>query len=199
MENIKDMILSNVSKLPIILIAPPRSGSSVICAQIARELNLPHYNDITYADDSTEVEKCFSYIKDSNNYVMKFHAFDMHKYPEWLINKIKSRETYNVKVERKDFINHVASVYIAEVRNLYHYDQVNIENYYDTITLRHPKMWNCISRLKKYIQELDNLDVVFDQVVAYEDYQYDNDVCIKTPLPVNYREILEFIKGLYEK
>ena len=193
------MILSNVSKLPVIVIAPPRSGSSVICAQIGLELNLPHYNDITYADNYSEIENCFSYIKNNNNYVMKFHAFDMHKYPKWLLNKIKSGETYNIKVERKDFFSHVASTYIAEVRNLYHYDHVNVKSYNDIIELCLPKMWHCILRILKAKKELDKLDVTFDQVVAYEDHQYNDDVCIKTPLPTNYEEIIEFIKGLYKK
>jgi len=198
-EKVKAMILSNVEKYPIIIIAPPRSGSSVICAQIGRDLNLPFFSDITYSSDKTEIENCFSFIKDNDKFVMKFHAFDMYKYPEWLLNKIKLGKTYNIKVSRKDFVSHLASVYIAEVRDLYHYDQVDVSLYNDAMEINAKQMSHCIFRLTKAIKELENLNIPFDNFVDYEDYQYDDDACVKTPLPSNYNQIIEFIQDIYKK
>lgn len=193
------MILENVSKYPIILIGPPRSGSSVICAQIGKDFNLPIFSDITYSSDKTEIENCFSFIKDTDKFVMKFHAHDMHKYPEWLINKVRSGETYNIKVLRKDIVGQLASAYIAEIRNLYHYDNVDVDTYSDTIEINLKKISNCIFRMTKFINELENLDVPFDRVLNYEDSQYDDGVCVKTPLPTNYNEIVEFIQNFIKK
>lgn len=190
------MILSNVSKFPVVVIAPPRSGSSVICAQIGIDLNIKHFSDITYAVDQKEIEKFLEFIQSTDQYVMKFHSFDMYKYPSWLVDKILNGETYNVKVTRNNLLLHVASAYVAQMRQLYHYDSVDVSNYNGPMLIKMRAIEQSISRIKKAVEELDSLPVPFDTVIEYSDYVYDGDACARTPLPSNYNAILKVIESV---
>lgn len=190
------MILNNVTKFPIVVIAPPRSGSSVICSQIGIDLKIRHINDITYAPDQNEVTKFLDFAKGTDQYVMKFHAYDIKKYPSWLTDRIYKGETYNVKVTRKNLVQHVASLYIASRRNLYHYDLVDLNNYHGLVEINYPKIHLAVEYIKKYTTELNALPVPFDEVVEYEDQLYDDHACVRTPLPSNYDEIIEEIRKI---
>jgi hypothetical protein len=192
------MILSNVSKFPIVIIAPPRSGSSIICGQIGIDFNIRHYSDITYADDQNEVAKFLDFIQTTDQYVVKFHSFDMHKYPSWLTDKIFKGETYNVKVTRNNLLLNIASTYVARMRKLYHYDLVDVSDYTGPMPIKISEIIMSIYQTTKAVAELDALPVPFDEVVEYADHVYDEHVVIKTPLPSNYDEILKFIKIHYD-
>jgi hypothetical protein len=190
------MILSEVDKYPIVVIAEPRSGSSVICRQIGFDLDIPSFNDITYAPNSDEITKFLNFIKTTNKYVMKFHPHDMHKYPKFLLDKINNNESYNIKVIRKNKIEHIASVYISEVRNKYTYDNLNPDDHHDPVKVEVKRILGCIQRTAKNKMDLETLDVKFDKVVIYEDYIYDDGTCAETPKPSNYSQILSYIEVL---
>lgn len=190
------MILSNVSKFPIVVIAPPRSGSSVICAQIGIDLNIRHFNDITYSSDQNEVTKFLDFIQTTDQYVVKFHSFDMYKYPSWLTDKILKGETFNVKVTRNNLLLQVASAYVAQMRQLYHYDLVDPSIYNGPTPIKIRAMFQSINRIKNAIDDLNSLVVPFDEVIEYADHVYDDNACAKTPLPSNYNEILKIIERM---
>lgn len=190
------MILRNVTKFPIVLIAPPRSGSSVICSQIGLDFNLKHYNDVTYSTIENAKEEFLEFIQNNNQYVLKFHAFDIDKYPKWLIDNIYNGLTYNIKVTRTNKLLHLASVYIARKRKLYHYDRVNLNDYSGPIEIDRRYIVKCFTELQKTIIELDELPIPFDTVLNYEDCKYEEYACVKTPQPSNYNELLEEIKKL---
>jgi hypothetical protein len=190
------MILSNITKFPIIVIGPPRSGSSVICAQIGIDLNIRHFNDITYAPQPDEMKKFMDYITNTDQYVLKFHSFDIEKYPSWLTKKIYNGETYNVKLKRNNILLQVASTYIAQVRELYHYNKSDVSMYNTPIEIKIVDIAQCIVRAKKAIAELDVLNVPFDAHITYEDHIYNDNAGVKTPLPSNYDELLKTIEKL---
>jgi hypothetical protein len=190
------MILSNVSKFPIVVIAPPRSGSSVICAQIGIDMNIRYYSDITYAPDKNEVTKFLDFIQTTDQYVVKFHSFDMHKYPSWLTDKILKGETYNVKVTRNNLLHQVASAYVAQMRQLYHYDSVDTTNYTGPMLIKMKAIYQSIDRTKKAVAELDASPVPFDEIIEYTDHVYNDNACVKTPLPSNYDFILKVIQSV---
>jgi hypothetical protein len=190
------MILSDVKKFPIVLIAPPRSGSSVICSQIGLDFNLRFFNDITYSTIENTKEEFLDFIQNTDQYVIKFHAFDINKYPSWLIDNIYKGSTHNIKVTRNNQLLHLASIYIARKRKLYHYDRVNLNDYYDPIEIDRRYIVKCFIELKKTVLELNSLPIPFDTIINYEDYQYEDYACVKTPLPSNYNDLLAEIKKL---
>jgi hypothetical protein len=184
------MILNNVTKFPIVLIGPPRSGSIVTCRQVGYDLGIKHFFDLTYTKDQTEFNEFLDFAQYNDQYVIKFHSFDIKKYPDWLTNKIYNRSTYNVKIIRKNIISHVASVYIAEMRNLYHYDNNNLKDYSGPIEINYKRMITCISRCLSDIDELEKMPITFDTVIIYEEQQYNDELSTKTPLPSNYDKLL---------
>lgn len=190
------MILTNVNKFPIVVIGPPRGGTSVICRQIGIELGIRHFNDITYAPDKTEIDTFIEYITTTDKYVVKFHPFDMQDYPSWLIEKVYSNLTYNVKIIRTDVSKQITSAYIAQMRNLYTYDSINTEQYTEDLEVNLNKLKHCIQRIQKNNMELDNLSVKFDSIIDYEKLDYNTFVSTKTPQPSNYEVILKLVRSL---
>jgi hypothetical protein len=184
-----------VNKLPVVVIGPPRSGSSVICRQLTNDLNIPGYNDVTYSTDKTEFDKFAELIQSTNEYVIKCHAADLVNYPKFLLDKINNRETYNIKVVRQDKVAQLASVYLSEVRRIYSYEKLNLSNYNETIRIEKTRITKCLIRMHKNYTELEELNVIFDKIVNYEDYVYDLGTTVATPKPKNYNELINIIEN----
>jgi len=183
---------SGVDKFPVVIIGPPRSGSNVVCRQIATDLNLPWFNDITYVDKS-EFVKFSEFIQTTDQYVVKFHAMDLLDYPNILIDKINNNQSYNIKIVRKNKVEQLASVYLSEIRKTYTYDRLNLDMYADEIIkIEKMRLARCLNRMHKNYLELENLKVSFDKVVIYEDYIYDSG-SVMTPKPKNYNDLLNLI------
>jgi hypothetical protein len=188
-----------VKKLPVVVIGPPRSGSSVICRQLTNDLNILGYNDVTYSPDKTEFDKFSKLIQSTNEYVIKFHAADLINYPKFLLDKINNRETYNIKIVRQDKVAQLASVYLAEIRKTYTYDRLNLDMYADEIIkIEKIRLAGCLKRMHKNYTELEELTVIFDKVVNYEDYVYDLGTAVITPKPKNYNELINIIENWLE-
>ena len=190
------MILNNVTKFPIVIIGPPRSGSIVTCKQVGIDLGIRHFFDLTYRDDQTELNDFLDFAKTNDQYVIKFHSFDIEKYPTWLTDKIYNRTAYNVKLVRKNILLHATSFYIAGIRNRFHYDNINTEDYAGPIDINIFRIVRSIRHLRKIITELENLPVPFDAIIEYENCKYNDNLSTKTPLPSNYNELLTIIDKL---
>lgn len=188
------MILENINKFPIVVIGAPRSGTSIICNQIGIDLKIQHFNDITYSNDVGEVKKFYTFLNCGEKFVVKFHPHDLQKYPVEFITKITNSETYNVKVIRSNLIRQIASIYIAEVRNLYTYS-ADYKNDNSEITINLRKLIGCIQRTKKFNDELNNVNINFDCIIDYENCkEFSQTGIIKTPLPLNYNELIKVIE-----
>ena len=190
------MILNNVTKFPIVIIAPPRSGSIITCKQIGVDLGIRHFFDLTYRDNQTEFNEFLDFAQTNDQYVIKFHSYDIEKYPTWLTDKIYNGSTYNVKVIRNNTSLQIASLYIAGIRDQFHYNSENTEDYIGPIDINTLHIVEAIRHIRRNIKELENLSVPFDAVIEYENCKYTDDISIKTPLPSNYNELLIRINKL---
>ena len=118
---------------------------------------------------------------------------DLLDYPNLLIDKINTNQSYNIKIIRKNKVEQLASVYLAEIRKTYTYNQLNVDMYTDEIIkIEKMRLARCLKRMHTNYLELENLKVLFDKVVIYEDYIYDSSSVV-TPKPKNYDDLLNLI------
>ena len=179
-----------VNKFPVVLIGPPRSGSSVVCRQIAKNLNLPFFSDVTWSNDKTALLNFSEFIETTDKYVVKCHIEDLPKYPKVFVDKVYNNESYNCKIIRNNQVGQLASIYIAEIRNAYMYSESNLDKYNNQIVnLNKYQLLKCLKRMNDYHSALENTKVCFDKTFVYENYIYDSDLTVITPKPENYDEI----------
>lgn len=188
------MILTKeeIGNKSVIIIGPPRSGSTITVSQIGKELNLPVFNDITYQSPSIK-EELFSRMSVTEQFVLKFHPIDLPFYPIELIKKIKNNKTYNVKLVRENVYKWAASVYIAWKREKYSYNINDKEKFDDDIQINFIKLTQSLGMVYNSLKDLDNIDIRFDKELVYEELKFDA-LLEKTPLPKNYNELVFFLE-----
>lgn len=191
--------LAEVNKFPIVLIGPPSSGSSVICRQVAKDLSLPFFSDITWAPNKNEMINFTEFIKSTDKYVLKCHAEDLLKFPKLFLDKVYNDESYNIKIIRGNKIEQLASIYIAQIRNTYayFYSESNLDTYNNqVIKLDKLQLFGCLKRMNKDSAALENLKVSFAKTIVYEDCVYDSNLLVVTPKPENYDELKNMCENL---
>lgn len=183
--------LSEVNKFPVVLIGPPRSGSSVVCRQIAKDLNLPFFSDITYSSDKTTLLEFLKFIETTEKYVVKCHIEDLPKYPKVFVDKVYNNESYNCKIIRNNHVEQLASIWLAEIRNTYTYSESTLDKYKNqNVKLFKIQLLRCLKRMNDWNSELENAKISFDKTIVYENYVYDSNFLTGiTPKPENYEEL----------
>jgi LPS sulfotransferase NodH len=188
-------------KFPTLIISSPRTGSTILGDYISQiyphvkffsepYLNLDHYIEF------------LEYSKNSNNYILKFHARDIFDYD------LNLSDYYLMRIKRRNIVNQIASYYLADKRNkfggyipnskeykLYNqsiidFDNQKIDSLIDS-TLYFNKCLNKFHRL---------FNVTFDQDLWYEDIHFDlNKIenkdyrVFKTAYSKNYDELKSLI------
>lgn len=181
-----------VNKFPVVLIGPPRSGSSVVCRQVAKDLNLPFFSDVTWSPDKNNFVEFSKFIESTDKYVVKCHIEDLPKYPKLFLDKVYNNESYNIKILRNNHVEQLASIYLAEVRNAYMYPESNLDIYNEqVIKINKYRVLQCFKKMNGYHSALENTKVLFNKTIFYEDYDYDSNLTVVTPKPKNYDELID--------
>jgi len=182
--------LAEVNKFPVVLIGPPRSGSSVVCRQLAKDLSLPFFSDVTWSTDKMTLLEFSEFIETTDKYVVKCHIEDLPKYPKLFLNKVYNNESYNCKIIRNNPVEQLASIYLAEIRNTYMYSESNLDIYSNQIIkLNKYQVLRCLKKMNDYHSKLENTKVSFDKTFVYENHVYDSNLTVTTPKPENYDEL----------
>lgn len=184
----------NNIKFPTLIISSPRTGSTILGDYISqlndhvKFFSEPHLDRDHYSE-------FLEYSKNSNNYILKFHARDLHHYD------VNLTDFYLIRLRRHDIVNQIASYYLADIRNKfggYNPDHDEYKNYMNSMVDYDFKLLNIvINSTIKFNRCLDNFDrdfsVTFDQDLWYEDLNFDLDKSIhdnyrvfKTAYPKNY-------------
>jgi len=198
-----DTLMFCVTKLPVILIGEPRSGSDAFSQHIASlypELKLfiePNYLG-DHRDDSMPTNaEWIEYIEKSDRYIAKFICSSaLYLIPEHVKKLIYTNKPFIVCTHRRDEVVQMASLYVGYMRNQY--------RYFDTDNFVAEKMFldekvlvgvvDVIKKAKRAIQVYTP-----DLRVYYEDMTEFRSNRKITPKPINYDEIISRIKEKVEK
>jgi hypothetical protein len=185
----------NITKFPVFILSSPRTGSTTLADDIYREYpNLKLFNE---SGTNKDAESFYEYIKNTNNYVLKAHLLDIdNKYTAELKDLISHGDAFLIRLRRRDIVAQVTSWYIEMHRKIFGYDingdHVNVNDY---IPLVATKADRAITFILQNNHILDRCSYNFDLDLYYEDLKLSTNKYIKTPNPVNYEKIYDFIKN----
>lgn len=182
-----------ITKFPVVIIAPARTGSTALLYHIARINNLTAWSEPCRSAES--FNKFFESIKTDDRWALKFLANSLKLYPTEFIEKALSGDYYTIKLKRNNILEQIASHYISVKRQewVYHksmphdkHDEI-IDIDYDIISTSIGGVLddNCI------IDTLNTDDtLIYEEILPILDKSLEFQ---KTPMPANFKEIVEAI------
>lgn len=186
----------NTNKLPVVIVANYRTGSTVLARSMSKILNVenlvePHYKPARW-DIFT---KCLS--SNDNSFVLKFIAEQTNEFAEY--RDILNRDCFKVRLYRENKIDQIVSYYVATVTDTWcqTIDSV-IKPYY--LPLDEEKAIYAINRIMYNDKILDTLPVKFDITTTYEELGIiENTHIVQTTQPTNVASIKSFIERIYNE
>ena len=189
-----------ITKTPILIISSPRTGSSVLGAYIQKLCNVdiryfkePDYNGVH------EMEEFYHYFSQSKDFILKCHYIHLYRYRNDISDYLLSN-AYKIRIRRRNFINQVASIYIATARGKkWHFKKNDQLTLVDSIPIDLEIIKKYISYMASANDKLNSAPINFDLDLFYEDLpkMTDDDYYIVLK-PSNYDEILDTIAKLIQ-
>jgi LPS sulfotransferase NodH len=195
--------INQIDKFPIIILSSPRTGSNLLAELLSKkfpDLKLylePDKKDKTIMDSFTK------YSNDSNQYILKLHLKYINNYPKNIAIKIRKHDAFLIKIQRKDIISQMTSLYIELIRDVWYYNANQLETYKEQSILIDMNMIKlAIYATKKSNTIIETSRIMYDLEIYYEDLinELSEELnVIPTPKPINYTEIYQIIKAEIEK
>ena len=136
-------------------------------------------------------------VNKNKNYVLKIQAGEIGNVPEEIQDILCYNHCTTIFLRRKDIIAQYTSNYIANIRNVFMYEQFSNVNVNTTVPLDLSKMLESILEIDYHLEKMKNLiyrrniELIYEDLNLNEQTQY-----IKTlPCP-NYDEIYTKIKTI---
>jgi hypothetical protein len=198
------MDFNNINKFPIVIACRPRTGSTGFAHHL--HFLYPFLRLFLEPDrDPSEFLDFLDFAANNNQYILKtpIHNLidypDNHskpvKYPRSLLEKIMS-DAYIIKLQRKNEIERIASLYIAKKRNIWWYtteEKLVRDAYADVENSPIDIDMSIIdeSILESILQDPRSNSIRYDQEIFYEDIPLNwLSIHMQTPKPLNYDELL---------
>jgi hypothetical protein len=186
-------IIDSIHKLPIVIVATPRSGSSWLGKRLAR-----HYSVDWLYEPWNSKENCIkleqNYI-DSIPYVTKFLIHDLSKLD--IHQKVLNSNCFKIKLMRNNLLDQAVSLYIARKRNIWRQPVKSISEY--IVPVDPADMSICIGRLMYYTKMLNDCEIKFDLELSYEMLDFEecsDNAHFKTSQPTNIDDIYKLASNL---
>lgn len=173
-----------ITKWPVVIFASPRTGSTALGYHL-KELN-PHVKLFIEPNfDRHAMHDYLEYSKNNNNYIVKLLGSSIPFYPK----SIFADSMFKIKISRRNIVEQIASHYLARLRNIWIYD--NVDNKYADIAIDRANIQQSVCMIKYDRDIIASLDA--DIELVYEDIVQFNSPTYKTPLPANYHELVNAI------
>jgi len=187
------------TKLPIIIISPPRCGSGALGHHLEKTLEVRFFNEPNYTPD--QLAEFLEFSKTTNRYILKILGSSIASMPDWYMEKVFSPECFTIKLKRNSIIFQIASHYVAYFRNMWFYSDKQSEgdNYNRPIDIDLEKIDYCINMVKYDNNIVNNLQT--DATMVYETFSpllHPQVLAVKTPYPSNYPLIINAVTERYK-
>jgi len=177
-----------INKFPILIAATPRSGSSSLLSLISIVYNIQKFN-----------EPNFSFIgwrSQLTNLMNRGIPFVVKLMPLY-VSLLKNIENYYIiKLSRKNHIDQCVSWYIATKLNIWHRKRKERNEFY--VDIDNDLIKESIRLIKHQRSLFDNLPIISDLNLFYEDLDLSESENIKNPLPSNIDDIRQAVINFYD-
>ena len=181
----------NVDKLPIVIIANYRTGSSELGRQLAKHHNV-HWipEPCHFPINQALLENCYN---SKINYVTKFIVDQILLLP--IHQQVIDSDSFKICLTRQDKLAQAVSYYIARQCNTWRQTSPAVPTY--SVAIDERVMQEVDQILTQNDQLLDNLSTVCDLVTSYEELELDQLVetdNYKTTAPDNLDQVIDLAK-----
>lgn len=183
--------LDQITKIPIIILSNPRTGSTALLRTIGEKFNISAFNEPSM---SKKKDSLSLFLVKNKRFVVKEHTKNFIKDFVFLLNF----KPFVIRLRRKDILEQILSNYIASIRKIYGYENIKeISNYKNEIIKLDEKLLNeSIFNIKEYNNATDSYQGKVDLDIFYEDIKDELQGTI-TPYPKNYTELKEWVSKTY--
>jgi hypothetical protein len=193
----------NITRFPVIILSSPRTGSTILAHDIQEELNKQGKSFQVFNEPITGRQHDSFLSYKNKDYILKIHAHDLIKYPTHILDMIKDRSCFLIRIRRRNIENQILSWCIArQTLGWGYYNPFGIEqNLLDsniTLIVSHNQIIKDVHIIIKFNNELDEIDVKFDLDLFYEDLDFKSTHMIKAPKPINHEKIREVINNVLQ-
>lgn len=178
----------------ILVIGPPRSGTTALCDYIAKQTNFENLDEIWSPIRPTRPALLSNPDK---RYVLKLlpeHYFDRDKNKAEIEEKLGN--SYVVLLERKNIKEHIISLYVSTITNKWHYQNENFSKRSRSFVKANIPVdlkimdW-CVIRIKDNVKWLKEFDKHADLRLTYEDLGVIDSEYHVFPKPQNHTKLFE--------
>jgi len=193
----------NITRFPVIILSSPRTGSTILAYDIQEELNKQGKSFQVFNEPITGSQHDSFLSYKNKDYILKIHAHDLIKYPTHIIDMIKERSCFLIRIRRRNIEDQILSWYIArQTRGFGYYNPYGIEQHLldsnKTLIVSPDEIIENVRSIKKFNNELNEIDVKFDLDLFYEDLNFKSTHMIKAPKPINHLKIREVINNVLQ-
>ena len=161
-------MIQNITKWPVVILANYRSGSTELGYQIARTYGVDYYPEpIRQIDNTIETISKRLDLGD-NKFVVKFMPDQLDQNP--IHKRLLDIESFKIKITRDNIVEQSTSYYIAKMTDNWAQTVDSIPDYY--VENNKEVMEKVICVLLQNNHSLDNLPIVYDAIVKYEDLDF---------------------------
>jgi len=193
----------NITHFPVIILSSPRTGSTILAHDIQEELNKQGKSFQVFNEPITGSQHDSFLSCKNKDYILKIHAHDLIKYPTHILDMIKDRSCFLIRIRRRNIEDQILSWCIAgQTRGLGYYNPFGIEQHLldsnKTLIVSRDEIIKKVRSIIKFNNMLDEIDVKFDLDLFYEDLNFKSTHMIKAPKPINHEKIREVINDVLE-
>ena len=182
-------------KLPIVIISSIRTGSTALLFELEKiflekgispvVLNEP----IVYNNKSDSIIPFLKSI-DSNQFILKVHAYDLQYYPKYFIKKLENNSYNVIRLRRKSIVDQCVSLYISLYTRIWiNTTETNKQLENTNIEISDQLLHKTVEDVKKFNNAIDNCTYKFLLDLSYEDLELTKTFTVKRKTSIMYEEL----------
>ena len=182
-------------KLPIVIISSIRTGSTALLFELEKiflekgispiVLNEP----IVYNNKSDSIIPFLKSI-DSNQFILKVHAYDLQYYPKYFIKKLENNSYNVIRLRRKSIVDQCVSLYISLYTRIWiNTTETNKQLENTNIEISEQLLHKTVEDVKKFNNAIDNCTYKFLLDLSYEDLELTKTFTVKRKTSIIYEEL----------
>ena len=163
-----------ITRWPCVIIAAPRTGSNVLAASISTDLepyqwHIPHQPDLGH--------RCFYEPNESPSIWAVYQSAIAHHDTQFVVKimsdqtslyrDILDKDSFKIRLYRKDTVGQIASFYIADQRDQWYHRSWDVQDQY-SIDIKMPELAQAADIIIHSNIRLEHTDMKFDITLSYE-------------------------------
>lgn len=191
------MNLIEPNRKPILIISTPRTGSTALLHTMVEKYGYKNwFSEPDYTPNLHNIDDFHNFFDNSKDFIVKIHALNLKKYRPDVQDYLKSSpDPYRIKIQRRDIIAQIVSLYILRITNKLHTRPWEKQKEF-YVTIDDKKIIDTIQTITEHLNYYQTNFNSVDQILYYEDLLLTDSMVIKNLQPTNYDVLYKTVQDL---